>query len=74
MIEKINFILNGRPVSAEVEDDQMLLWVLRTDFGLTGTKFGCGESMCGACTVVVDNEAVRSCQTWAKYVADKEVI
>jgi len=52
----------------------MLLWVLRTDLGLTGTKFGCGENYCGACTVIVDKEAVRSCQVPVKDVDGKEVI
>ena len=61
MKQTINFRLNGKPTSLEVEGDRMLLWVLRTDLGLTGTKFGCGEAICGACTVVVGKEAVRSC-------------
>jgi aerobic-type carbon monoxide dehydrogenase small subunit (CoxS/CutS family) len=52
----------------------MLLWVLRTDLGLTGTKFGCGEGFCGACTVVVDGQAVRSCQTPLKTVEGKKVL
>ena len=51
----------------------MLLWVLRTDLGLTGTKYGCGESLCGSCTVLVNDEAVRSCITSMKEVQDKEV-
>ena len=62
MKENIQFILNHKPVQLAVEKDPMLLWVLRTRFGLTGTKYGCGEGFCGACTVLVDNEAVRSCQ------------
>jgi len=52
----------------------MLLWVLRSDLALTGTKFGCGEGLCGACTVVVGNEAVRSCVTPLKAVAGKDVL
>jgi aerobic-type carbon monoxide dehydrogenase small subunit (CoxS/CutS family) len=52
----------------------MLLWVLRTDLGLTGTKFGCGEGFCGACTVLVNNEAVRSCQYPATNVDGKEIL
>jgi aerobic-type carbon monoxide dehydrogenase small subunit (CoxS/CutS family) len=52
----------------------MLLWVLRTDLELTGTKYGCGESLCGACTVVVDNIAVRSCQTPVKHIQGREVV
>jgi carbon-monoxide dehydrogenase small subunit len=52
----------------------MLLWVLRTDLEATGTKYGCGEGYCGACTVLVDDEAIRSCQTSVKGVQGKEVI
>ena len=74
MKETINFKLNGKSTSITVDDERMLLWVLRTDLGLTGTKFGCGISACGACTVIVDNEAVRSCQFPVKDVAGKEVI
>jgi aerobic-type carbon monoxide dehydrogenase small subunit (CoxS/CutS family) len=74
MIESIQFTLNGKPVQLTVESDRMLLWVLRTDLGLTGTKFGCGESFCGACTVVVNNLAIRSCQTPVKYVKGRDVI
>ena len=74
MIETINFILNGEPTSLTVDEDRMLLWVLRTDLNLTGTKYGCGEGYCGACIVIVDNEAVRSCQFPVKYVDGKEVI
>ena len=61
MEETITFTLNGNPVSITTENQRPLLWVLRTDLGLTGTKFGCGQSICGACTVLVDNKAVRSC-------------
>lgn len=74
MKETINFKLNGKPTKIEVEGDRMLLWVLRTDLELTGTKFGCGESLCGACTVIVNKEAVRSCQFPVKEVRGKEVI
>jgi carbon-monoxide dehydrogenase small subunit len=74
MTETVQFKLNGQPTQLTVDSDRMLLWVLRTDLGLTGTKFGCGESFCGACTVVVDNVAVRSCQTPVKYVQGREVI
>jgi carbon-monoxide dehydrogenase small subunit len=63
MIETIPFTLNDEPVNVTVDGERMLLWVLRTDLGLTGTKYGCGEGICGACTVLVDNEAVPSCQT-----------
>jgi aerobic-type carbon monoxide dehydrogenase small subunit (CoxS/CutS family) len=73
MRETITFQLNGRATKLDIEGDRMLLWVLRTDLGLTGTKFGCGESLCGACTVVVGKEAVRSCQLSVREVRGKEV-
>ena len=74
MMEKIAFTLNGKPVEVTTDGNRMLLWVLRTDLGLTGTKYGCGESYCGACTVLVNHEAVRSCQTLIKDVRDQEVM
>jgi aerobic-type carbon monoxide dehydrogenase small subunit (CoxS/CutS family) len=73
MKENIDFRLNGKPTKLEVEGDRMLLWVLRTELGLTGTKFGCGASLCGACTVIVGKEAVRSCQLPVKEVRGQEV-
>jgi aerobic-type carbon monoxide dehydrogenase small subunit (CoxS/CutS family) len=73
MKETISFKLNGKPTSLDIDSDRTLLWVLRTDLGLTGTKFGCGESQCGACTVVVGKEAVRSCQLPVKNVRGKDV-
>ena len=73
MIETIQFKLNGNPTSLEVDGERKLLWVLRGDLGLTGTKFGCGESLCGACTVVVDQEPVHSCQLAMKDVRGKEI-
>lgn len=74
MKETINFKLNGKSTRLTVDGERMLLWVLRTDLGLTGTKFGCGISACGACTVLVDNEAVRSCQFPVKYADGTEII
>ncbi len=74
MKEIITFRLNGKPVRLEVDGDRKLLWVLRTDLGLTGTKFGCGLSLCGACTVVVGKEAVRSCQLSVREVRGKDVL
>jgi aerobic-type carbon monoxide dehydrogenase small subunit (CoxS/CutS family) len=74
MNKTIRFRLNGRPVSMETEDDRMLLWVLRGDLGLTGTKFGCGEGVCGSCTVAVDGEAMRSCQLPLAAVQGKSVV
>jgi aerobic-type carbon monoxide dehydrogenase small subunit (CoxS/CutS family) len=70
----ISFTLNGKPVRVTVDGERMLLWVLRSDLGLTGAKFGCGEALCGACTVVVDGEAVRSCATPVNSVAGKKVL
>jgi aerobic-type carbon monoxide dehydrogenase small subunit (CoxS/CutS family) len=74
MLQTISFTLNGKPASVTVENDRMLLWVLRYDLGLTGTKFGCGQALCGACTVIVDGEAVRSCSVPIKEVAGKHVL
>ena len=56
----IRFKLNGQEKSLTLDRERMLLWVLRTDYNLTGTKYGCGEGYCGACTVLVNKEAVRS--------------
>src|SRR5512136_1458533 len=74
MAETIAFTLNDKPVSVTTDGQRPLLWVVRTDLGLTGTKFGCGESHCGACTVIVNKEPVRSCRVPAKDVRGKEVI
>lgn len=73
MKKTISFRLNGKPTTVTVDPDRLLLWVLRHDLGLTGTKYGCGEGLCGACTVIVDKEAVRSCATQIKDVAGKSV-
>ncbi len=73
MKEIIRFTLNGKPTSVNVDGGRMLLWVLRTDLGLTGTKYGCGENLCGACTVIVEKEAVRSCQLPVREVRGKHV-
>ncbi len=74
MEESVQFKLNGKPVKVSVDSDRMLLWVLRTNLELTGTKYGCGEGICGACTVLVDGEAMRSCQTAAKDVQGKDIV
>jgi aerobic-type carbon monoxide dehydrogenase small subunit (CoxS/CutS family) len=74
MQRTVSFTLNGKPVRLEVDDERALLWVLREDLGLTGTKFGCGQAICGACTVVVNNEAVRSCSLPVRDVAGKTVL
>jgi aerobic-type carbon monoxide dehydrogenase small subunit (CoxS/CutS family) len=73
MRERIAFELNGKATSLEVDGERKLLWVLRGDLGLTGTKFGCGAGLCGACTVVVDREPVRSCQLAIADVRGQEV-
>jgi aerobic-type carbon monoxide dehydrogenase small subunit (CoxS/CutS family) len=74
MIENVSFKLNGKPKTLTIDSKRMLLWVLRTDIGLTGTKYGCGVGLCGACTVLVDNKAVRSCRFPVKDVKGKDVI
>ena len=74
MIKPIQFKLNRQKVRLETEEERMLLWVLRSDLGLNGTKYGCGEGLCGACTVLVNGKAVRSCQTPVKEVTGKEVL
>jgi carbon-monoxide dehydrogenase small subunit len=61
MTASIRFTLNGKPVTLETDPDRKLLWVLRTDLELTGTKYGCGAGLCGSCTVVVDGRAQRAC-------------
>lgn len=74
MQRTISFTLNGKPARVTVDDERMLLWVLRSDLGLTGVKFGCGAALCGACTVIIDNEAVRSCSTPVRDVEGKQVL
>lgn len=61
MKKVIQFSLNGQPVRLETEVDRPLLWVLRGDLELTGTKYGCGEGLCGACTILVDGRESRGC-------------
>jgi aerobic-type carbon monoxide dehydrogenase small subunit (CoxS/CutS family) len=74
MADTISFTLNGKPVRLDVDGDRPLLWVLRTDLGLTGAKFGCGEGHCGACTVLLDQVAVRSCLLPVKQAQGKAVV
>ena len=69
----IQFLLNGRPTSLDVEPDTPLLWALRDDLEQTGTKFGCGRALCGACTVHVDGRAVRSCAFPVRFAEGKQV-
>jgi aerobic-type carbon monoxide dehydrogenase small subunit (CoxS/CutS family) len=74
MEETIKFRLNGKNTEATIDPNQTLLWVLRNHFGLTGTKFGCGMGFCGACTVLIDNEPVRSCQLSVGDAVGKNVV
>jgi carbon-monoxide dehydrogenase small subunit len=74
MEETIKFQLNGKKTEAQIDPTQTLLWVLRNHFGLTGTKFGCGMGFCGACTVLIDNEPVRSCQLSVGEAAGKNIV
>jgi isoquinoline 1-oxidoreductase alpha subunit len=69
----VAFTINGRAVSVAAEPDTPLLWVVREHLKLTGTKFGCGSGLCGACTVHLDGRAVRSCQVALDQVKDKKV-
>ena len=74
MEQTVRFKLNNRSVSITTDGERALLWVLRTDLKLTGVKFGCGRSQCGACTVIINKEAVRSCHYPVKNVSGKEVL
>jgi aerobic-type carbon monoxide dehydrogenase small subunit (CoxS/CutS family) len=74
MTDTIRFTLNGRPVTLETDGARTLLWVLRTDLELTGTKYGCGEGLCGSCTVLLDGRAVHACQTPLSAVQGREVV
>jgi aerobic-type carbon monoxide dehydrogenase small subunit (CoxS/CutS family) len=74
MDENISFTVNGKEVSLTTDNERPLLWVLRSDLGLTGTKYGCGEGTCGACTVMLGKRAVRSCITTLQMVKGQEVL
>ncbi len=74
MKRPISLDLNGRRVTLDADDGRTVLWVLRTDFALTGTKYGCGEGVCGACTVIVDGKAVRSCLIHLKDIERRRVL
>ncbi len=69
----ISFTLNGKPVNVDDDPSTPLLWVLRDSLGLTGTKFGCGMALCGACTVHLDGKAIRSCVSPLARVAGKRL-
>ncbi len=74
MEETIRFKLNGRDTELVTDPNQILLWVLRNNIGLTGTKFGCGIGFCGACTVLIDNEPVRACMTTVGDISGKSIV
>ncbi len=74
MEKTINFRLNGKAVRLTTSSDRMLLWILRSDLSFTGTKYSCGEGFCGACTVLVNNEPVLSCQYPILDVEDSDVL
>jgi aerobic-type carbon monoxide dehydrogenase small subunit (CoxS/CutS family) len=73
MNDTIRFTLNGKPVTLETDGARTLLWALRTDLELTGTKYGCGAGFCGSCTVVIEGKATRSCMTDLNSVQGKRV-
>ena len=74
MDELIHFQLNDKKTEVLIDPEQTLLWVLRNHLGLTGTKFGCGIGSCGSCTVLVDNEPVRSCTLAMSDIAGKNIL
>jgi isoquinoline 1-oxidoreductase alpha subunit len=69
----VDFTLNGQAVSVDVDTDTPLLWVIRDELGMTGTKFGCGLALCGACTVHMDGVPIRSCQTFIEDAAGASI-
>lgn len=66
--------INGQPRDIDVDPEKPLLWILRDDLGLVGTKYGCGQALCGACTVHIDGEPARACQTSIADVAGRNVL
>jgi aerobic-type carbon monoxide dehydrogenase small subunit (CoxS/CutS family) len=74
LMREVSFTLNGRPTRMTVDENRMLLWVLRDDLGLTGTKYGCGMALCGSCTVVIDNRAERACATRMRELDGAKVV
>ena len=74
MNENISFTLNDKAASVNTDGGRPLLWVLRTDLGLTGTKYGCGKALCGVCTVIMDGMAIRSCVIPVSSVKGKKIL
>ena len=74
MKKTIRFTLNQKPVEVQLKGDETLLWVIRSVLNMTGTKFGCGLGSCGACTVLIDMEPVRSCMVYVEDVAGKNIL
>jgi aerobic-type carbon monoxide dehydrogenase small subunit (CoxS/CutS family) len=74
MEKTISFVLNGKKTELLIDPTSTLLWVLRNQLGLTGTKFGCGMGFCGACTVLIENEAIRSCTIPVGEIAGKSIV
>jgi aerobic-type carbon monoxide dehydrogenase small subunit (CoxS/CutS family) len=74
MEENITFTVNDKSVSITTDPNRMLLWVLRSDLGLTGPKYGCGKGLCGACTVMLGDKAIRSCITPVRSVIGREIM
>lgn len=74
MEETIRFQLNGKETEIKTDPSQTLLWVLRNQLGLTGTKYGCGLGFCGSCTVIIDGEAVRSCSLAVREASGKKIV
>lgn len=74
MNEKVQFELNGKQVVIETGENQTLLWILRTNFNLTGTKYGCGEGYCGSCSVLMNDEPVRSCGIYAEDLKGSKIV
>jgi aerobic-type carbon monoxide dehydrogenase small subunit (CoxS/CutS family) len=74
MQRPVHFALNGKTVALDTDDSRTLLWVLRTDLALTGTKYGCGVGICGACTILADGKAVRSCSIPLKSIEGQNLV
>ncbi len=70
---RYSLTINGKKQSVNVPDDMPLLWVLRDELGLTGTKFGCGRGLCGSCTIHLDGESTRACMTPVEYADGSEI-